>query len=110
MSYFSKNSITENKNELANSIFSKLEAKSIVKPEDVFVFDQKLVIHDLQSYSGKYYFDKNNDCTIRCFNKTPELTAIICDYTLGTKISEAKKVERFLKDTLNDIGYTVIDI
>jgi|SRR4051812_45133531 hypothetical protein len=110
MSGFFKDSITENKNELANSIFSQLVSKSIVKCEDVVVFDQKLVIHNLPNYSGKYFFDKNNDCTIRCFNKTPELVAIICDYTLDTKISEVKKVERFLKDTLNDIGYIVIDI
>ena len=101
---------TGDENGLAKSIELKLIDGSIVSANDITVSDQKLLIHNLQNYSGNYFLNTNNNCIIRCFNKTPNLLAIICEYTLDTEVNDADNVEIFLKDSLRKIGYAIIDV
>ncbi len=100
----------DDENDLAKSIKLKLIDGSIVSANDIAVFDQKLLIHNLQNYSGNYFLNTNNNCFIRCFNKTPNLLGIICEYTLDTEVNDADNVEILLKDSLRKIGYTIIDV
>ena len=101
-----KNEITVES--VSKSLSLKLVEDSIVTPKDLTVLDQKIIIRDLLNYNGNYFLDSNNECKIRCFNKTPNLIAIICEHTLDTTISDVKDAENFLRDYLTDQGFIVI--
>lgn len=104
------NRSVNNENHLAKSIRSKLIDYSIAAANDIIVLDQKLIVSNLQNYSGKYFQNVNNNCAIRCFNKTPNLLAVICEYTFDTEIDDADNVEILLKNSLSKMGYTIIPI
>lgn len=91
---------------MAELVKLKLISNSVITDEDAVTLDQKLVINNLPNYLGNYFLTDANICTIRCFNTTPDLVAIICEYTLDTAIEDVKEVETYLKE----IGYTIAKI
>lgn len=97
-----------NAESVSTSLSKKLVDNSIVNPNDVSVLDQKVIIRNLLNYTGNYFLNPNNECKVRCFDKTPNLVAIICEYTLDTKISDVKAVEKRLKACLTNLGFVII--
>jgi len=97
-------------NDSINKIKMNLIDNNIVNENDIQVFDQKLEIFNLIRYSGKYFNNKINSCFIRTFDRTPNLVFVACEYSLDTKLLEAKKVETYLKKSLLKLGYNPIKI
>lgn len=99
----------DNSEALVEIIKQELILNNICKSQDVKVLDQRLEIKNLLNYSGNFFENEENSCFIRCFNNTPTLVAVICEYVYDEKKYDVKGVEKLLKNRLDKLGLTSVN-